>query len=88
MISMNHGVIAYQICEGGVDSACIENFLDKSMTIYRKYYEDEVTIVMDNAGCHRNKNWFFDLEYYHNNFLFTSPYSFEYQPIEEFFGNI
>ena len=48
------------------------------MGIYRKYYDDDVTIVLDNAGCHRNKNIFFDLEYFNNNFLFTAPWSPEY----------
>ena len=75
---MNYGIISYQFVEGGVDAALIENFLSRSMKLYRNYSDDEVTIVMDNAGCHRNKNFYLDLEYYCNNFLFTSPYCYEY----------
>ncbi|KAJ3548569.1 hypothetical protein NM208_g933 [Fusarium decemcellulare] len=82
------GVLHYQIFPGSTDSAVFEEFIEQLLHHCGKWPEPNSVLVIDNASFHKSPKIKEMCEEASVEVLFLSPYSPDYDPIEEFFAEL
>jgi hypothetical protein len=75
-----------RVYQGSTDSDLFEDFIAQLLYLYGRYPEPKSVIVMDNASWHHSEKI---LQMYRDAGVvleFLSPYSPDFNPIEEYFG--
>ena len=81
----NDFILDYDIYEESIDSLKFYSFINK---IIKKLKDNGYTFVFDNVSFHHNKNVLELIKNSNNFYIFTPPYSPNFNPIENVFGII
>ncbi|RKK26451.1 hypothetical protein BFJ66_g17116 [Fusarium oxysporum f. sp. cepae] len=82
------GILHYDIFPGSTDSAKFEEFIEQLLHHCGKWPEPNSVLVMDNASFHRSPVIEQMCEDAGVKLLYLSPYSPDFNPIEEFFAEL
>ncbi|KAJ3456616.1 hypothetical protein MRS44_016639 [Fusarium solani] len=82
------GILHYQIFPGSTDSVVFEEFIEQLLYHCGKWPEPNSVLVMDNASFHRSTVIEKMCEDAGVKILYLSPYSPDFNPIEEFFAEL
>ena len=78
-------IIEYDMYDEAIDSFKFYSFINK---IIKKLKCDNYTFIFDNVSFHHNKETLKLITNSNNNYIFTPPYSPNFNPIENVFGII
>jgi transposase len=78
-------IIHYEIYEESINNIKFYSFIQN---IIKKLNSDGYTFIFDNVSFHHNKETLNLIKETNNNFIFTPPYSPNFNPIENVFGII
>jgi transposase len=86
IMSLNsNSIIEYDIYDKAIDSYKFFNFINK---IIQKLNTNGFTFIFDNVSFHHNKETLHIIKNSNNTYIFTPPYSPNFNPIENVFGII
>ncbi|RYC79043.1 hypothetical protein BFJ63_vAg18078 [Fusarium oxysporum f. sp. narcissi] len=82
------GILHYDIFPGSTDSAKFEEYIEQLLHHCGKWPEPNSVLVMDNASFHRSPVIEQMCEDAGVKLLYLSPYSSDFNPVEEFFAEL